>query len=114
MRRRQPSTRGSCGSTGGGSSAIRETGGTAVTACAVVSKEDQVDGMVDDVLNSFGQLDVLVSNAGIERPARIHEMAQWQAVLDVNRTGAYLCAKAASRHFLSKSSSSRDVRSRET
>ena len=83
---------------------IAENGGTAVTACADVSNEAQVDAMVARTVERFGGLDLLVSNAGIERRSPIHQMtlSDWQAVIDVNLTGAFLCARAAARHFLSR------------
>jgi glucose 1-dehydrogenase len=45
---------------------------------------------------------IFVANAGIERPAAIQDMSlgDWQAVIDVNLTGAFLVARAATREFL--------------
>src|SRR5262249_14521441 len=50
----------------------------------------------------LGRLDILVNNAGIEKPAPILAMslADWQAVIDVNLTGQFLCAREAVRAFL--------------
>jgi len=81
---------------------ITAAGTTAHAFAADVSREDQVDAMVEDTMNRFGRLDIMVANAGIERPSPIHEMglAEWQAVIDVNLTGAFLCARAAARIFL--------------
>lgn len=81
---------------------IEAAGGRAVPVAADVSQEDQVDEMVAEAVKRFGTIDVLVANAGIERPAPIHEMslADWQAVIDVNLTGAFLSARAATREFL--------------
>jgi glucose 1-dehydrogenase len=77
-------------------------GGQAVSIAADVSQEDQVDDMVAETVKRFGTIDVLVANAGIERRAAIQDMsvADWQAVIDVNLTGAFLCARAATREFL--------------
>ncbi len=76
--------------------------GQAIPIAADVSREDQVDRMVAETVQRFGTLDILISNAGIERPAAIQDMslADWQAVIDVNLTGAFLCARAATREFL--------------
>ncbi|MFC5035453.1 glucose 1-dehydrogenase [Tianweitania sediminis] len=81
---------------------IKADGGVAAALGADVSKEEQVDAMVRETLRLFGGLDIMVANAGIERPAPIHEMSlsQWQAVIDVNLTGAFLSARAAAREFL--------------
>src|SRR4029077_4780894 len=71
---------------------------------ADVSREDQVREMFRQVLQSFGSLDVLINNAGIQIPAPSHEteMADFDRVLGVNLRGAFLCAREALRHFLSR------------
>ena len=57
---------------------------------------------IAETLRRFGALHIMVANAGIERPSPIHEMslADWQSVMDVNLTGAFLSARAAAREFL--------------
>lgn len=81
---------------------IEAAGGTAIAIAADVSKEDQVDAMVSETVRRFGTLHIMVANAGIERSSPIHEMslANWQAVIDVNLTGAFLSARGAAREFL--------------
>jgi glucose 1-dehydrogenase len=81
---------------------IVAAGGQAVAIAADVTREDQVEAMMAETLQRFGTLHVLVANAGIERPAAIQDMtlADWQAVIDVNLTGAFLTARAAVREFL--------------
>ena len=81
---------------------IEGAGGQATAVAADVSQEDQVDDMVTETVKRFGTVDILVANAGIERPAAIEDMslAEWQAVIDVNLTGAFLSARAATREFL--------------
>jgi glucose 1-dehydrogenase len=81
---------------------IASAGGRAVAIAADVADEEQVDGMIAETVRRFGTLHILVANAGIERPAPVHEMtlADWQAVIDVNLTGAFLSARAAVREFL--------------
>jgi glucose 1-dehydrogenase len=58
--------------------------------------------MVAATVERFGALHILVNNAGIQRGARFEEMTldQWRAVIEVNLTGQFLCARAAVRHFL--------------
>ena len=81
---------------------IAKSGGRAIAVGADVSKEDQVEAMVERAVKEYGRLDIMVANAGIEKPAPIEEMTleQWQAVIDVNLTGAFLGARGAAREFL--------------
>jgi len=83
---------------------ITDTGGRAVALKADISKEDQVTGMFADLIEHYGTIDILVSNAGIQRDARFEDMSlnQWNAVIGVNLTGAFLCARQAVREFLKR------------
>ncbi len=69
---------------------------------ADVSKEDQVKSMFAAVVTAFGSVDVLVNNAGIQKPSPSEdiEMADFDRVINVNLRGAFLCARQAVRHFL--------------
>jgi glucose 1-dehydrogenase len=81
---------------------IRSKGQRAMIAQADVSDERQVQAMFAMAVGEFGTIDILVSNAGMERNAPFHEMslAQWDAVMNVNLRGAFLCAREAVREFL--------------
>jgi glucose 1-dehydrogenase len=81
---------------------IRRGGQHAMTALADVGDEAQVQAMFAAAVREFGTIDILVSNAGMERNAPFHEMttAQWDAVMKVNLRGAFLCAREAVREFL--------------
>ena len=81
---------------------IRSGGQRAMTAQADVGDEAQVQAMFAAAVREFGTIDILVSNAGMERNAPFHEMttAQWDAVMNVNLRGAFLCAREAVREFL--------------
>ena len=81
---------------------IRAAGGTSVAIEADVANEDDVERMVAEAVHRFGTIHILIANAGIERPAAIQDMtlADWQAVIDVNLTGAFLAARSAVREFL--------------
>jgi sorbitol-6-phosphate 2-dehydrogenase len=64
-----------------------------------VTSEAQVSAMVDRAIGEFARLDILVSNAGIliAEPIDEFEAGSWQAVLNVNLFGYFLCAKHAAR-----------------
>jgi glucose 1-dehydrogenase len=83
---------------------IAAVGGKARACAADVSKAEQVEAMVADTVDRFGALDIMAANAGIERSAPIQNMslADWREVIDVNLTGAFLCARAAARQFLER------------
>jgi 2-deoxy-D-gluconate 3-dehydrogenase len=63
---------------------------------ADVAKPDQIDQIADRVLQRFKRIDILFNNAGINvrRPPQEMSLDQWQTVLDVNLTSAFLLSKA--------------------
>ena len=69
-------------------------------ACDVTSAE-QVENAVSAVERNLGSPTVLVNNAGITQPKRIDEIeeADYEAVLDVNLRGTFLCSKAVLPHL---------------
>ena len=81
---------------------IRKSGQRAMITQADVSDEAQVQAMFAAAVREFGTIDILASNAGMERNAPFHEMtvAQWDSVMNVNLRGAFLCAREAVREFL--------------
>ena len=67
---------------------------------ADIGKPDQVRLLFDELEAAFGRLDLLFNNAGMGAPGiPMDELsyAQWQAVVDVNLTGSFLCAQQAMR-----------------
>lgn len=78
-------------------SALRQRGGTVLALPADVSDAAQVERFVGEALRTLGRVDVLVNNAGIPGPhVPVAEVApaDWAAVLAVNLTGPFLCARA--------------------
>jgi glucose 1-dehydrogenase len=83
---------------------IKSFGTEAIAIQADVSKEDQVQNMFAEAIKTFGTIDILINNAGLQRDAKFHEMtlAEWQLVIDVNLTGQFLCAREAIKEFLKR------------
>jgi len=79
--------------------AIAAGGGRALAVQMDVSKEDDVIRAFAQARAAFGGVDLLVNNAGLEHPYELTEMPleKWQQVIDVNLTGAFLCAREAAR-----------------
>ena len=85
-----------------------EADGHAVLGTATdVTSEDDLAKMVAATLDRFGRIDILVNNAGIIGPTALVQDVQrheWEAVMDVNVTGVYLCCKAVLPHLLAQRS----------
>lgn len=66
-----------------------------------VTNENSVRDCMDEVCDIRGRIDILVNNAGIINKALIDDLdiGDWQKLLDVNLTGAVICAKHAARHM---------------
>jgi len=81
---------------------ITSAGGEARAIRADVSKEAEVEAMVAEMLATWGRIDILVSNAGVQKDAALVDMTleQWNAVLAVNLTGTFLCTRAAARTMI--------------
>lgn len=80
---------------------IEQAGGQALAVQCDVSDEDDVERLFQASDRAFGGLDILVANSGIQKDAPFADMSlkDWKAVLDVNLTGQFLCARAAVRRF---------------
>ncbi|MEM7793474.1 MAG: 3-oxoacyl-[acyl-carrier-protein] reductase [Cyanobacteria bacterium P01_C01_bin.118] len=85
---------------------ITGSGGSAIALQADVSQEDQVDALIKATKDKFGRIDVLVNNAGITRDTLLLRMkpADWQAVIDLNLTGVFLCTRAVAKIMLKQRS----------
>ena len=76
---------------------ITSAGGTALAVTCDVTDESDVIRLFASVDEAYGRVDVLVNNAGITTniPTEDIPLEVWRRVLDVNITGAFLCARAA-------------------
>lgn len=75
---------------------ITDAGGQALAVTVDISKAESVQAMVAKAKEWGGSVDVLVNNAGITRDARLVKMTgdQWDAVINVNLKGTWLCGQA--------------------
>jgi len=75
-----------------------------ITVQGDVSSEEDVSRMFREVVDEFGTIDVIVNNAGIQKPAPSNDVAlsDFDRILAVNLRGAFLCAREGIRHFLDR------------
>lgn len=85
---------------------ITTAGGEAIALQADVSQSAEVDNLIKQTLDKLGRIDILVNNAGITKDTLLLRMKpeQWQAVIDLNLTGVFLCTKAVSKTMLKQRS----------
>jgi 3-oxoacyl-[acyl-carrier protein] reductase len=85
---------------------INADGGQAIALQANVSQADQVDALINTTLDKCKRIDILVNNAGITRDTLLLRMKpeDWQAVIDTNLTGVFLCTRATSKIMLKQRS----------
>ncbi len=85
---------------------ITQAGGKAIAIKADVSQSEEVDKLISETKKTLGRIDVLVNNAGITRDTLLLRMKleDWQAVINLNLTGVFLCCKAASKIMLKQKS----------
>ena len=81
---------------------LRAGGVSAMALRADVSREAEVQAMFRDMIAAWGTIDILVSNAGLQRDAALVDMTleQWNTVLGVNLTGTFLCVREAAREMI--------------
>jgi 3-oxoacyl-[acyl-carrier protein] reductase len=80
-------------------SEISAMGGEAIAVQGNVTVPADTELMIAKAVEAFGRVDILVNNAGITRDALLLRMKDedWDAVLNVNLKGAFLCSRAASK-----------------
>lgn len=81
-------------------SEIRSNGGTCVGFKADVSREEDANRMVEQTVNEYGRVDVLVNNAAlfsglVSKPFQEITVDEWDKVMAVNLRGMFLCCRAA-------------------
>lgn len=89
---------------------IKLQGGEALAVASDVAIEEDAINLVSKAVATFGRVDILVNNAGITRDGLLLRMkeADWDAVLDTNLKGAFLCTRAVAK-VMSKQRSGRII-----
>ena len=83
---------------------IKAFGGEALAVAGDVSSTADANNLVASAVETFGQVDILVNNAGITRDGLLLRMKDedWDAVLDINLKGAFVCTRAAAKVMTKK------------
>jgi len=83
---------------------IKSLGREVITIKTDVTSKAEVQNLIHTAVNNFNKVDILVNNAGITRRASFMELTEddWNAVIDVNLKGAFLCIQAAAEHMIKR------------
>lgn len=83
---------------------VQQSQRKAITVQGDISREEHVKNMFAKVLESFGSLDILINNSGIQAPVPTEnlETAEFDRILGVNLRGTFMCSREAIRHFLAQ------------
>lgn len=81
---------------------INSLGGEAIALKANVTNSDDIKNVIQQILNKWGKINILVNNAGITRDNLLLMMKDqdWDDVINTNLKGTYLCTKTALRSML--------------
>jgi 3-hydroxybutyrate dehydrogenase len=88
---------------------INAAGGKAIGVAMDVTSEEAVNAGTDRVVDAFGRLDVLISNAGVQivNPIESFDFADWKKMLAIHLDGGFLTTKAALKHMYKDDGSGR-------
>lgn len=79
-------------------------GGSALAITADVSRQDEIEALFRQTVEAFGRIDILVNNAGIGATRLVVDIAldEWERIIRINLTGAFLCSQQAARLMIAK------------
>jgi 3-oxoacyl-[acyl-carrier protein] reductase len=85
---------------------IKDNGGSASIYSCDVSQYNEVESLINNTLEEFGKIDVIVNNAGVTRDGLIMRMSDddWDTVININLKGAFNGIKAVSRIMMKQKS----------
>ncbi|MCP8970167.1 3-oxoacyl-[acyl-carrier-protein] reductase [Ectobacillus ponti] len=80
---------------------IKQLGSEAIAVKADVANGEEVTNLIKQAVDTFGKIDILVNNAGITKDNLLMRMKEdeWDAVINTNLKGVFLCTKAVSRYM---------------
>lgn len=83
---------------------ITDNNGEALAVQVDVSNRESIDNMVQTVIDTYGQIDILINNAGItdDKTTVKMERTQWDRVIGINLTGVFDCTQAVVPHMIEK------------
>ncbi len=81
---------------------IDDSGNRAVGFTADVTNSDQIAATIKEIHSKFGKIDILINNAGITKDGLLMKMKEsdWDAVINVNLKGTFICTQKVSRYML--------------
>ena len=83
-----------------------ELGANVESIVCDVTDEGQVENTFNGIISNYGNLDILINNAGMAAKAKAHELKYetWKKVINVNLNGAFLCAREAMKIMIKQKS----------
>ena len=83
---------------------IKSRGHEACPVAGDVALEKVVQKIVDTAIEIYGQVDILINNAGIilRKPAENLSIAEWKRIIDVNLTSTFMCAQKVAKHMIQR------------